>query len=289
MGIAQDPRMMSKHWMEYLSPTAAYFPSSNLLQKKSGGYWTEQENKLFENALAYTDENSPDRWKKLADMIPGKTEADVLSHYQDLEEDVNHIEAGLIPFPGYSSSIMLDWESGQGYEGLKQAYCVGAKRSAGRTADQERKKGVPWTEEEHRMFLLGLKKYGKGDWRNISRNFVVSRTPTQVASHAQKYFIRISSGGSKEKRRSSIHDITTVNLPDTPSSPSQMQSNSSVDSNQHNEAASVFNPSVQFIHQPHYGVDAYRMKSQGQHFQNSVVGQRSMMFQMQPVQPYPHG
>ena len=64
-----------------------------------------------------------------------------------------------------------------------------------------------------RLFLLGLDKFGKGDWRSISRNFVISRTPTQVASHAQKYFIRLNSGG-KDKRRSSIHDITTVNLPD---------------------------------------------------------------------------
>lgn len=63
---------------------------------------------------------------------------------------------------------------------------------------------------------MGLKKYGKGDWRNISRNFVTTRTPTQVASHAQKYFIRQLSGG-KDKRRSSIHDITTVNLPETKS------------------------------------------------------------------------
>ncbi|RRT68885.1 hypothetical protein B296_00037926 [Ensete ventricosum] len=52
---------------------------------------------------------------------------------------------------------------------------------------RERKKGTPWTEEEHRRFLLGLKKLGKGDWRGISRNYVVSRTPTQVASHAQNY------------------------------------------------------------------------------------------------------
>ena len=65
-----------------------------------------------------------------------------------------------------------------------------------------------------RLFLMGLKKYGKGDWRNISRNFVISRTPTQVASHAQKYFIRQLSGG-KDKRRASIHDITTVNLNET--------------------------------------------------------------------------
>lgn len=62
-----------------------------------------------------------------------------------------------------------------------------------------------------RRFLLGLLKYGKGDWRNISRNFVGSKTPTQVASHAQKYYQRQLSG-AKDKRRPSIHDITTVNL-----------------------------------------------------------------------------
>ncbi|KAL7261337.1 hypothetical protein ACSBR1_006895 [Camellia fascicularis] len=30
------------------------------------------------------------------------------------------------------------------------------------------------------LFLLGLKTYGKGDWPSISRNVVVTRTPTQV-------------------------------------------------------------------------------------------------------------
>ncbi|KAG0457457.1 hypothetical protein HPP92_022614 [Vanilla planifolia] len=79
----------------------------------------------------------------------------------------------------------------------------------GSKSDHERRKGTAWTEEEHRLFLLGLDKYGKGDWRSISRNFVVSRTPTQVASHAQKYFIRLNSM-NKDRRRSSIHDITRV-------------------------------------------------------------------------------
>ncbi|KAL4387606.1 hypothetical protein GQ457_09G030410 [Hibiscus cannabinus] len=65
-----------------------------------------------------------------------------------------------------------------------------------------------------RRFLMGLVKYGKGDWRNISRNFVVSKTPTQVASHAQKYYQRQHSGG-KDKRRPSIHDITVLNLANT--------------------------------------------------------------------------
>lgn len=56
------------------------------------------------------------------------------------------------------------------------------------------------------MFLVGLQKLGKGDWRGIARNFVVSRSPTQVASHAQKYFIR-QNNGIRRKRRSSLFDM----------------------------------------------------------------------------------
>lgn len=177
--------------------------------------WSKEENKKFENALALFDKDTPDRWYNVAAMIPGKTVNDVIKQYRELEEDVSDIEAGLIPVPGYArDSFTLEWMNHQTFDRMNQFYvsCGNGKRSTStRLSDQERKKGVPWTEEEHRQFLLGLKKYGKGDWRNISRNFVTSRTPTQVASHAQKYFIRQLSGG-KDKRRSSIHDITTVNL-----------------------------------------------------------------------------
>lgn len=48
---------------------------------------------------------------------------------------------------------------------------------------------------------------------------MISKTPTQVASHAQKYFIRqqlSSNSNSKDgRRRPSIHDITIRNLADS--------------------------------------------------------------------------
>ncbi|XP_073008363.1 transcription factor DIVARICATA-like [Typha latifolia] len=216
--------MMKESWMEVLPPPAPYLASSSwFLSQKRSKIWSQEENKVFEDALARIDGDAPDRWEKVAAMIPGKTVRDVITHYEDLENDVNFIEAGLVPFPQYNSSgFVLDWENGNGFDGFKQSYSVGGKRCGGRASDQERKKGIPWTEEEHKLFLMGLKKYGRGDWRNISRNFVTSRTPTQVASHAQKYFIRLNSGG-KDKRRSSIHDITTVNLPDDDRAPSPSQ------------------------------------------------------------------
>ncbi|XP_026416436.1 transcription factor MYBS1-like [Papaver somniferum] len=73
------------------------------------------------------------------------------------------------------------------------------------------KKGIPWTKDEHRKFLEGLEQFSKGDWRSISRFFIVSRTPTQVASHAQKYFQHQGTKKHKKQRkRPSIHDTPSV-------------------------------------------------------------------------------
>lgn len=70
--------------------------------------------------------------------------------------------------------------------------------------------GVPWTEQEHRQFLIGLEMLGRGNWRAISRTYVPSRTPAQVASHAQKYFIRLSNTNEPGRRkRSSLFDMPT--------------------------------------------------------------------------------
>ncbi|CAD5172509.1 unnamed protein product [Musa acuminata subsp. malaccensis] len=314
----RELRTMTRSSMEVLPPTTPCYPGSSLFlgERRSRGWsgtgtWTPEENKRFEYALAKFDKETPDRWERVAASLPGKTPRDVESHYRNLLNDVKQIEAGRIPCPGYdSSSFSLDWES---FEVLKQSYCVGGRRSGARASDQERKKGVPWTEEEHKRFLLGLRKYGKGDWRNISRNFVITRTPTQVASHAQKYFIRLNSGG-KDKRRSSIHDITTANLPDnrppSPSQPSSLTSQpcsapapiwsspySSIhDTNPPDEATGTFSSSAQVsqIMQARYGVAAYGLKleahaPQSGTLRDPLVNDHNLLFRMQSSRHLPHG
>ncbi|XP_015168973.1 transcription factor MYB1R1-like [Solanum tuberosum] len=68
-------------------------------------------------------------------------------------------------------------------------------------------KGKRWSEDEQRAFLIGLDKLGKGNWTQIAKEFVPSRTPTQVASHAQKYFDRQKEKRALKRNKSSVFDI----------------------------------------------------------------------------------
>ncbi|GFP99973.1 transcription factor divaricata [Phtheirospermum japonicum] len=176
--------------------------------------------------MHWSGNSDEQKWRQIGCVVPSKSIQELKHHYQLLVEDVAAIEAGTVPLPNYTTAPQSN-EDHYNYNSNNlsalmspdSAVSVGQPSKGGGSArsDQERRKGIPWTEEEHRLFLLGLDKFGKGDWRSISRNFVISRTPTQVASHAQKYFIRLNSI-NRERRRSSIHDITSVTGGDVPSS-----------------------------------------------------------------------
>lgn len=70
----------------------------------SNSTWTAKQNKLFENALATYDKDTPDRFHNLAKAVGGKTVEEVKRHYEMLVQDINHIESGKVPLPNYSSN-----------------------------------------------------------------------------------------------------------------------------------------------------------------------------------------
>jgi len=70
-----------------------------------------------------------------------------------------------------------------------------------KTGKRKRAPPTPWQEKEHANFLIGLEMYGRGEWRSISRYLVPTRTPVQIASHAQKFFLRMQNKGELELRR----------------------------------------------------------------------------------------
>eukprot|EP00033_Pygsuia_biforma_P003677 GCRY01004027.1.p1 GENE.GCRY01004027.1~~GCRY01004027.1.p1 ORF type:complete len:353 (+),score=13.88 GCRY01004027.1:221-1279(+) len=87
------------------------------------------------------------------------------------------------------------------------------KRKATRSqdGDKEVKKRCVWSGSEHCLFLKGLKAFGRGNWVMISR-LVGTRSPSQVQSHAHKYYIHqaLLKQGKKVKR--SINDINEEDL-----------------------------------------------------------------------------
>lgn len=148
-----------------------------------------------------------DRWSKIASQLPGKTLDEIKEHFELLEEDLKRIDCE-------HTAVQVDTSSSDSFKKIKaEPEQLKNPTGSGGTSPVLRRKGVPWTQDEHRLFLLGLAKFGKGSWRSIARQFVVTRTPTQVASHAQKYFLRLNSiKEKKDKRRASIHDMTTDHL-----------------------------------------------------------------------------
>ncbi|CAN7080608.1 unnamed protein product [Brassica oleracea var. botrytis] len=175
-------------------------------EKTSGGSsWSRDDDIAFEKALAIYADETENRWEKIAGFVHGKTLEQVLKRYEVLLRDVMMIESSYVSLPEYDSSKGTHAKDTNISEyGIINRTCEYTQECKPKPK-QRRRKGIAWTPDEHSQFLIGLEKYGKGDWRSISRHMVVTRTPTQVASHAQKYFSRLNSK-NKNKTRQRIHD-----------------------------------------------------------------------------------
>ncbi|XP_054810490.1 transcription factor RADIALIS-like isoform X2 [Prosopis cineraria] len=64
--------------------------------------WIGKKNKLFEDALAIYDKETPDRWRNIALHVGVSTEVEVKMQYEILLEDIKQIESGKVPLPLYN-------------------------------------------------------------------------------------------------------------------------------------------------------------------------------------------
>ncbi|KAG6410798.1 hypothetical protein SASPL_128867 [Salvia splendens] len=79
--------------------------ASGSLSAHRSGSWTQQENKLFEKALARFDTETPNRWQNVARAVGGgKSAEEVKRHYEILIEDLCRIDSGCVPIPKYKKT-----------------------------------------------------------------------------------------------------------------------------------------------------------------------------------------
>lgn len=62
------------------------------------------------------------------------------------------------------------------------------------------------------QFLKGLNAFGRGQWKQISRYYVPSRTPTQVASHAQKHFLRVTGNAKRKSKFAAVDALAELHF-----------------------------------------------------------------------------
>ncbi|KAL8230836.1 hypothetical protein R6Q57_000614 [Mikania cordata] len=74
---------------------------STSLMTSSRSSWTPRQNKQFEDALAYYNKDSPDRWHNIARAVGGKSVEEVKRHYDILVRDIMQIESDQVPLPNY--------------------------------------------------------------------------------------------------------------------------------------------------------------------------------------------
>ncbi|WVY94787.1 hypothetical protein V8G54_033875 [Vigna mungo] len=179
--------------------------------------WTENEHRLFLLGLKSCGEGN---WKSISELyVVSKSPSQVSSHAQKYKihqktsmqnkkrKSIHEISIEpskhVIPTPVTSLEEILSKDDVLNCANHMENY-------NNSIVTVPRKKCKHWTEDEHKLFLLGHAKYQE-NWKEVSKNFVPSKTPTQIASHAQKYFLR-QNVPEHQRKRKSIHDKTLQDI-----------------------------------------------------------------------------
>ncbi|XP_074341328.1 transcription factor SRM1-like [Apium graveolens] len=175
--------------------------------------WTFKDNKLYEDTMEeFEDYGSVAFFQRVALLMPWKTMESIKLHHQILMEELKWIKSSNGEFEDIIIEDSVDFEDIVREDIMTEGE---VKQQANQQTSRPKKRGIAWTMEEHWAFMRGLEVCGKGDWKNISQFFVSSRTPTQVASHAQKFFKRMEKTEA-EKSRTTINDIQCLCCTCTP-------------------------------------------------------------------------
>eukprot|EP00002_Diphylleia_rotans_P020517 TRINITY_DN3978_c0_g1_i1.p1 TRINITY_DN3978_c0_g1~~TRINITY_DN3978_c0_g1_i1.p1 ORF type:complete len:348 (-),score=69.64 TRINITY_DN3978_c0_g1_i1:334-1377(-) len=150
----------------------------------------------------------------------------------------------------------------------------------------QQSKGLAWSNEEHQKFLEGLERFGKGDWRSISRMYVPHRSPSQVASHAQKYFKRLQTEAKNAAKRAVLEAGFSDKAPTHKMARMSYEHNSSTILSQDNDKALAPTHSTRSTHSEDADCHSWNDSSSGSDISNLVLpSQQSLELMTSASQP----
>ncbi|RLM87766.1 hypothetical protein C2845_PM04G23580 [Panicum miliaceum] len=202
-------------WIGYTLTYYLYNRGKDFLEvmdPKATQEWTsceEEEFKVHFAELWY--EKSCDRMEALAKRFPAKSIQQLRNKYAEVFADMLCGETDGEPS---RDDATIDWERHMTWlwtHWLKHLY-LNLPNNCYSNQQGIRRKYKSHTASHHgRGNSVGLPR-NTGAWKFISDYFVPSRTPAQLASHAQKYFDRIEKNELDDTRqRHSINDVRLVN------------------------------------------------------------------------------